>query len=456
MFVAAISLALALPVAQSAPYRITILDTEDGAIAAANVIDDLGRVGGSHGLTGQSAFPVVWQADGSRLVLDSSGLAGSVFATGAPDQWFGSIGVGAAEAAWSWSGSGGSAVGPQLGIFGERALGGNYSGWSVGASQFDVPQLYAQPWVRDPSGQFIDLASFGFDDAIPADVNVWGDVVGSDVGARYPRGAAGFAWSVERPLDIVRTSQLTRQPVRLAAVTDARVAIGSVLDDNQLPVRAFAFDVESLMGLELEGPNFPASNATAALDGNTLTSGLGNGSGQVVGFARSPLEFRAAIWFDGEGYLVDNIARDIPAGISLETATSINELGEFCGTALQLSPFRVVAYRATPLIPTATPILPGFAGRPNWLSAQGFEAGEDVTFVLGTRLGDFSLGCVTLGVADPYFVATVPADADGRAQVRFIPPASFEGFKFYSQAFQASSCQVTELRVRTMQPKSAD
>jgi FG-GAP repeat protein len=99
-----------------------------------------------------------------------------------------------------------------------------------------------------------------------------------------------------------------------------------------------------------------------------------------------------------------------------------------------------------------TQITPGVTGISNTVEIEGGTPGQDSTFAYGFVTGSFSVpGCPGLSVelAFPNLIASVPADALGHAEVSSFVPAAVSGRTVYLQAVELSTCQKTNMLAHT-------
>jgi WD40 repeat protein len=95
---------------------------------------------------------------------------------------------------------------------------------------------------------------------------------------------------------------------------------------------------------------------------------------------------------------------------------------------------------------------PGRAGETNTLIVDGATSGGTILFAIGATTGSTGVpGCagVSLDLASPRLAARVAADANGRATLVRLVPASASGRRFAIQALERATCRPSDLVVVT-------
>ncbi len=101
--------------------------------------------------------------------------------------------------------------------------------------------------------------------------------------------------------------------------------------------------------------------------------------------------------------------------------------------------------------PTATPLMPGFAGEHSIFAIHGAQPGGRSVMVYGTRAGDRSVpGCsgLTIGIKNPVVVMDGIADESGSLIARRFLPGNTRGMWIGLQGIDRSACKVTNIAVQ--------
>lgn len=175
-----------------------------------------------------------------------------------------------------------------------------------------------------------------------------------------------------------------------------------------------------------------------------------NESGLVVGFASpsSGSSARAFVWQDSEPVFLDDLTTN-SVEFDLTHAVDINEVGQIaCKYTLAGTggPFR--AALLIPVDLTLSSALPGVAGEISTIFLAGATPGGTVRFFYGLAKGPSAIPeceSATLGIADPVYIGTGTVSNTTNAWTEVAIPSSARGQTIFLQAFEPSSCRVSNV-----------
>lgn len=295
-----------------------------------------------------------------------------------------------------------------------------------------------RPYIQDPLGAWIDLGTFGGGTGFAYALNDHDQVVGT---ARDATEAThGFIW--EHVTGMVDLGTLGGAFATPYGINNFGQVVGT--SSNQagefLPFLWEAGVMGSLSTLGGTEGNAKGINDYGAMVGNST---------DAAGVQH------ATLWATGSTTPVD-LGTLIRPGTAwdLTGASSINELGEICGTGTLAGNQR--AFRLTPILRRSrlSGAQPGMAGRTNTVFGLGFEPGAVVSLAYGIGLGSTPApGCSSafFGIGNAQVTVNAVADADGRIEVTVDLPSGLAGTVLYSQALETANCRLSEVRSQLIQ-----
>ncbi len=315
----------------------------------------------------------------------------------------------------------------------QRGYGVSERGFILGRAMHEHFQTSATMW--DPDLNDHDLGALGQGLGLAYDANGWDFIVGaSEV---TPLQTDAFLWEH-----------------------------GVMHDFGALPgthfARAYAInnynEVVGYSGSPLDDHGFFWSRRTGMIDLGNLGFAYGasandiNDAGVIVGYAYGASGTVGAVWHDFVLFDLNTLLVN-GEGWELWDANGINELGQIVGAGRRDGTH--VAYLATPVDTPMTTVIgptPGRAGALNEIEVIECSPGAEVRVLYGTGSGRSSIdGCTgaAVDIAEPREVV-VYADGAGRATAHLYVPESHSGQRLFFQAVDLSTCDVTNLIVRTM------
>ena len=328
-----------------------------------------------------------------------------------------------------------------------RAYDINSSGYIAGITSEFIPGYITsqfRPILRDPSGSWTDLGTFGGGSGFTRAVNDHQHVIGTARDAS--ENSHPFLWSAGTGM----------------------IALGSLAGATA----PYAIDdYDRIVGLSADSAGLYQPffwQAGAMLDLGTLSGGAGaegmardiNNHGVIVGNADDAAGVEhATIWspLPGGGYSAPvELETLIPSGSgwTLFDAAGINELGEITGTGWLNGNKR--AFRLTPVLSQArlSGLQPGISGQASSLFGMGFTPGAPIFIAYGVSSGQTPVpGCLGsfADIAAPQIFTVLAADADGRLELPVFLPVSLMGLTVLVQGVDPLNCGVSKLLTQTFQ-----
>lgn len=290
-----------------------------------------------------------------------------------------------------------------------------------------------RPYLRDPQGNWLDLGTLGGGSGFANAMNDHNQVVGTARDANEV--SRGFLWDpVSGMVDLGTLGGSSAAP--------------SDIDNFERVVGLSANAAGDQLPFYWEAGNMTALPTLGGASGHA--KGI-NDHGDVVGNSTDSAGVQhATYWPAGASEPLDLGALIRPGTAwDLTGASSINELGEICGTGFLGGNQR--AYRLTPFLRQSrlSGAQPGIAGRTNFVFGLGFEPGSVVALAYGFALGTTpAIGCSSqsFGIHNAQVVVNTVADSDGRIEVAVDLPLGLAGLQLYSQALETASCRLSEVR----------
>jgi probable HAF family extracellular repeat protein len=328
-----------------------------------------------------------------------------------------------------------------------RAYDINSAGYIAGTTSEFIPGYFIsqfRPFLRDPSGSWIDLGTFGGGGGFTRALNDHQHVVGTAKDALED--SHPFLWIAGAGMINLGSLAGATAPYGIDNY-DRIVGLSADSNDNYQP---FFWQAGTMTDL-------------GTLDGGAGLEGLANSindHGFIVGYSDDAAGVQhATIWspLPGGGYSAPvNLDTLIPSGSgwTLTGAAGINELGEITGTGWLNGNKR--AFRLTPVLSQArlSGLHPGISGQASSLFGMGFTPGAPIFIAYGFSSGQIPVpGCPVslMDIAAPQIFTVLAADADGRLELPIFLPPALMGLTVLVQGVDPINCGVSELLTQTFQ-----
>lgn len=368
---------------------------------------------------------------------------------------------------------------PPLGVPWNQFFGADVNSAGTVVGSFGAGGSFMSQGYRWTAGNAEELLSPLGTSALPTAINDAGCIVGfTGAGAVMwsPDLTASFVADLDRATDVNELGQVVGWRENASLVLEGflwdqgnLVPLGTLDATGQGDVLPTAVDdLGRVVGVSYVGGEQRAFLWTPSA-GMTELADLGivqfpfdvgandvNDAGWIVGYAPGDAGQTEVIWSpDGSIAELEPLIPDIGPGKSWQKlfgALSINDVGQIAGWAVHdvLGDTRIILL--TPARLQATVLTPGVVGVINTLEIAGAKPGElvhlSVDFDDPLDQGYSSIdGCGSVGLATerPRVVAVAFADAAGYAKLSWIPPQALAGFAMRLQAYQASSCSVSNV-----------
>ena len=328
-----------------------------------------------------------------------------------------------------------------------RAYDINSAGYIAGTTSELIPGYMIsqfRPFLRDPSGSWIDLGTFGGGGGFTRALNDHQHVIGTAKDAL--ENSHPFLWIAGAGM--INLGSLAGATAPYAIDNYDRI-VGLSADSND-HYQPFFWQAGTMTDL-------------GTLDGGAGLEGLANDindHGVIVGYSDDAAGVQhATIWspLPGGGHSAPvNLETLIPpgSGWTLTSAAGINELGEITGTGWLNGNKR--AFRLTPVLPQArlSGLHPGISGQASSLFGMGFTPGAPIFIAYGFSSGQTPVpGCPVslMDIAAPQIFTVLAADADGRLELPIFLPPALMGLTVLVQGVDPINCGVSELLTQTFQ-----
>ena len=328
-----------------------------------------------------------------------------------------------------------------------RAYDINSAGYIAGTTSELIPGYMIsqfRPFLRDPSGSWIDLGTFGGGGGFTRALNDHQHVIGTAKDAL--ENSHPFLWIAGAGM--INLGSLAGATAPYAIDNYDRI-VGLSADSND-HYQPFFWQAGTMTDL-------------GTLDGGAGLEGLANDindHGVIVGYSDDAAGVQhATIWspLPGGGHSAPvNLETLIPpgSGWTLTSAAGINELGEITGTGWLNGNKR--AFRLTPVLPQArlSGLQPGISGQASSLFGMGFTPGAPIFIAYGFSSGQTPVpGCPVsfADIAAPQIFTVLAADTDGRLELPIFLPTALMGLTVLVQGVDPINCGVSELLTQTFQ-----